>query len=85
MQFHIYLTPNAKTNSIQADGEDMFGNIVYKCRIAAAPRDGEANTALIQYLSKLLSIPKKDLHIIRWFKSRHKVIQIEREDLEIPF
>lgn len=85
MHLYIYLTPNAKSNSIHADGEDMFGNIVYKCRIAAQPKEWEANKALIKYLSDLLEVPKSNINIIRWFKSRHKVLSIDRKDLTLPF
>ncbi|USN55514.1 MAG: DUF167 domain-containing protein [Candidatus Peribacteria bacterium] len=85
MDLHIYLTPNAKSNSISADGEDMFGNVVYKCRVAAPPKEGEANKALILFLSDLLAIPKSTISITRGIKSRHKVVTIDREDLSLPF
>lgn len=85
MRLQIYLTPNSAENSIFADGDDMFGNVVYKCKIKAVPKQWKANKELIKYLSDLLSIPKSSISIVRWAKSRHKVVEIDRDNLTLPF
>ena len=56
-----------------------------RIRIAAAPEDGKANTALLGFLSKTLDCPKRDLQLISGEKSRLKTITLpleRREKLE---
>jgi len=56
-----------------------------RIRIAAAPEDGKANTALLGFLSKTLDCPKRDLQLISGEKSRLKTIALpleRREKLE---
>lgn len=48
-----------------------------KIKLTAAPVDGEANQALIKFLSVLLQVPKKDILLLRGESSRHKLIQIK--------
>jgi len=44
--------------------------------LAAAPEDGKANVEMLNFLSKTLGCPKRDLRIISGEKSRLKVIAI---------
>ncbi len=46
-------------------------------RIAAQPREGEANAELVRFLSVLLGIPKGSIHIIKGGTSHHKVVVIQ--------
>lgn len=85
MKLHIYLTPNAKSNSIHTEGEDLYGNTVYKCRIAAPPQNWEANKALIRFLSDQLGVSRTSISILKGHKSRHKIVWIDKADLVIPF
>jgi len=50
-----------------------------KIRIAAAPEDGRANAELINFLSKSLDCPKRDLQILSGEKSRLKTIALPVE------
>ena len=45
-------------------------------RLAAAPVDGAANDALIDFLADLLGRPKRDVSIVAGHKSRNKRIAI---------
>ncbi len=45
-------------------------------RLAAAPVDGAANDALIEFLADLLGRPKRDVSILAGHKSRNKRIAI---------
>ncbi|GAB4184830.1 MAG: hypothetical protein Tsb0015_01350 [Simkaniaceae bacterium] len=47
-----------------------------KIKLQAAPEKGRANEALIQYLSKILSIPKKDIAMKSGASSRLKQLII---------
>ena len=50
--------------------------------VRAAAQDGQANKMLINYLAKLLCLPKKTMVIHRGGESRHKVIRIAMPDVE---
>ena len=50
-----------------------------RIRIAAAPEDGKANAEMLNFLSKALGCPKRDLRLISGEKSRLKVIAIPVE------
>jgi uncharacterized protein (TIGR00251 family) len=49
-------------------------------RLAAAPVDGAANDALIEFLADLLGRPKRDVSILAGHKSRNKRIAIDGLD-----
>jgi uncharacterized protein (TIGR00251 family) len=50
-----------------------------RIRLAAAPEDGKANAEMLNFLSKTLGCPKRDLRLISGEKSRLKVIAIPVE------
>ena len=45
-------------------------------RLAAAPVDGAANSELVELISRILRIPKRDVTIVAGERSRHKRIRI---------
>jgi uncharacterized protein (TIGR00251 family) len=45
-------------------------------RLAAAPVDGAANTALIELLSETLGVPKRQITIVSGEKSRTKRVKV---------
>jgi uncharacterized protein (TIGR00251 family) len=47
-----------------------------RVRIATAPEDGKANAELLNFLSKSLNCPKRDLRILAGEKSRLKSVAI---------
>ncbi|XP_055643707.1 UPF0235 protein C15orf40 homolog [Toxorhynchites rutilus septentrionalis] len=69
----IQAKPGAKSNGITDIGEEGVG-----VQIAAPPVDGEANTELIKYLSKLLELRKSDVSLDRGSKSRQKTVVLEK-------
>ncbi len=72
MILHVKISPNAKKNSI----EGFLDNIL-KIKIHAEPDKGKANSELIQFLAKKLSIPKKNISIISGHTTRIKKLSIE--------
>ncbi|MDR2717395.1 MAG: DUF167 domain-containing protein [Treponema sp.] len=50
-----------------------------RIRLAAAPEDGKANAEMINFLSKTLDCPKRDLQILSGEKSRIKTVAIPLE------
>ncbi|XP_053679382.1 UPF0235 protein C15orf40 homolog [Anopheles nili] len=69
----ILAKPGAKTSGITDVSDEGIG-----CQIAAPPIDGEANTELIKYLSKLLNMRKSDVSLDRGSKSRQKTIVLDK-------
>ncbi|XP_005090262.1 UPF0235 protein C15orf40 homolog [Aplysia californica] len=56
VEIKILAKPGSKHNSITGLSEEGVG-----VQIAAPPVDGEANTELVKYLTKLLAVRKSDL------------------------
>ena len=83
MQLYLHITPNAKSNELSIYGQDLYGNTVYKCKLAAKPVDGEANKALIAYLAEFLDIPKRLISLERGATSRQKVLYIDYDQQHI--
>ncbi|HEX3012049.1 MAG TPA: DUF167 domain-containing protein [Syntrophomonadaceae bacterium] len=49
---------------------------ILKIKLTAPPVDGEANLALIEYLSSLLGVPKRSINLIKGETSRNKLVEI---------
>jgi uncharacterized protein (TIGR00251 family) len=47
-----------------------------KVSLTAPPVDGEANEALLAFLSKLLSVPRREVRLLRGETSRRKTVQL---------
>lgn len=56
------------------------GNQGLKLKITAPPVDGQANKAVVDYFSKLLSCPKKSIRIASGFKSKRKILIFDVPD-----
>ncbi|CCY63967.1 MAG: DUF167 domain-containing protein [Candidatus Gastranaerophilaceae bacterium] len=75
----LRISPNASKNEIIKTEEGI------KVKITAQPIDGKANKALIEYLSKLLKIPKSLFEIVKGETSKDKNVLIRtrnEEDIE---
>ncbi len=69
--FNARITPYSRENKIDfRDGEVSI-------KIRSVPAEGRANKALIEFLSILLSIPRRNISIRQGFASRNKVIELE--------
>ena len=67
----IHATPGATTT--QAAG--LYGDAL-RVRLAAAPVDGKANTALIAWASNTFAVPKKQVQLLHGAAGRQKTLQI---------
>lgn len=70
----IHAKPGAKQNSITDILNEAIG-----VQIAAPPVDGEANTELVKYISKVLQLRKSDVSVDRGSKSREKTLMIHKD------
>ncbi|XP_033750741.1 UPF0235 protein C15orf40 homolog [Pecten maximus] len=71
----ILAKPGAKFNAITGVGEEGVG-----VQISAPPVDGEANIALVKYLSKVLGVRKSDVSLDKGSRSRQKMILVSGMD-----
>lgn len=74
----IHAKPGAKQNGITDISADAIG-----VQIAAPPVDGEANTELVKYLSKVLQLRKSDVSLDRGSKSREKTVLVAKNSIDI--
>ena len=72
----VRLTPGASADRIDGWGVDAEGRPVLKVRVRARPVEGEANTALLRLLSKVLDLPKSAVTLERGGQSRLKMITV---------
>ena len=51
-----------------------------KLRLAAPPVEGKANKALIDFIARLLGVPRAQVRLVRGEASRDKVVAVEVAD-----
>ncbi len=71
MVLRIKVKPNSKTDEIirEADGS-------LKVKIRAQPIEGKANKYLLEYLGKVLGLPKSGLSLLKGESNSFKTIEI---------
>jgi uncharacterized protein (TIGR00251 family) len=74
----IRVTPRANCNEIV----EVLSDGTLKVRLTAPPVEGQANAALIAFLSEVLGIPKSRFEIIAGEKGRDKLISILDADAD---
>ncbi|MFH1970275.1 MAG: DUF167 domain-containing protein [Verrucomicrobiota bacterium] len=67
----VHACPRAAQDAVQG----LHGDAV-KIRLRAPPADGQANDALIAFLSQILDVPARDLIILAGHSSRRKRVAI---------
>ncbi|XVF61856.1 hypothetical protein PTKIN_Ptkin08bG0167700 [Pterospermum kingtungense] len=76
----IHAKPGAKSSSITDFSEDAVG-----VQIDAPAKDGEANAALLDYISSVLGVKRRQVSIGSGSKSRDKVVIVEEITLQSAF
>lgn len=71
MKLRVRVIPNAKKSAFdgQRDGEWIL-------RLNAPPVDGKANKAAVEFIAKLLGIPRSAVLLVSGEKGRHKIFEI---------
>ncbi|MBF0224528.1 MAG: YggU family protein [Desulfobacterales bacterium] len=75
LHLKIFVQPKSSKNSIVGIHGDAL-----KIKIAAPPVDNEANKSCIEFLSKILKMPKSSMDIISGHTSRTKMLSIKFND-----
>lgn len=68
----VKVQPRSSRNQIVGEQEGAL-----KVKLTAPPVDGEANQALINFLARLLGIPKRDITILKGETSRLKYVELK--------
>ncbi len=71
VRLEVKVQPRSSRNQIV--GEQ---NGALKIKLTAPPVEGEANAALIDFLSSCLKIPRKDINLVKGDTSRLKLVEI---------
>jgi uncharacterized protein (TIGR00251 family) len=72
VRLHLFIQPKSSKNQIVGPHNGML-----KIKIAAPPVDGEANSALIEYLAKFFKVPKRSITLVKGDTGRQKTVDIE--------
>ncbi|MFI5164539.1 MAG: DUF167 domain-containing protein [Bacteroidia bacterium] len=75
MYFHCIVKPQSKIDSVTVNPDNSL-----RVKIKAQPVDGKANEYLVNYLSGIFSLPKKNIQVISGFTSSHKRINIVADE-----
>ena len=70
--FTVHVVPRSSRISVAYQSEKNL-----KVKLTAPPVEGAANKQLIEVLSKLLTLPRKNLEIISGLQSKTKMIRIQ--------
>ncbi|OAY78421.1 UPF0235 protein [Ananas comosus] len=76
----VHAKPGSKVATITEIGDEALG-----VQIDAPARDGEANAALLDYISSVLGVKKRQVSIGSGSKSREKVVLVEDATLQSVF
>ncbi len=75
MLIHCIVKPKSKVDSVALNPDGSL-----RIKIKAPPVDGKANEYLIEYLSDVFKIKKKNIEIISGHTNSHKRINIVEEE-----
>ena len=67
----VHVQPNARASEVVSFTADVL-----RLKIAAPPVKGKANAELVEFLSRILSIRRGDITIVRGQTSRDKLLEI---------
>ena len=59
------------------EGVAGFEGGVLRIRLNAPPVEGQANAALVRFLSKALRVPKSSIELIAGEKGRNKIVRVD--------
>ena len=72
----LKITPKSQTNQVIECYTQLDGRVALKLKIKGVPEKGKVNQEIINYLAKVLKLPKSNLQLISGLTSRNKLLQI---------
>jgi hypothetical protein len=76
LSVEVRLTPKGGRDSLDGIETLANGRSVLKARVRAAPTGGDANTALLRMMAKMLGVPVRDVTLVAGATSRIKRLAI---------
>ncbi len=76
MRIHIHVVPGSKKQSVEKQGQDIYGHEVYKVKIAEKPIDGEATRWALRAVAEHFGVPLRNVKLIAGETSREKIVEI---------
>ena len=70
----VKVFPNSRKEEIIKKSKDIF-----KIKVKEKPKMGKANKAVIKLLSNFFKIPQSKIRLIKGFKERSKIFEINAE------
>ena len=74
----VYVSPRATANKVAG-----AHNGAVKIALTAPPVDGAANKALVEFLARMLGVPKGSVRLLSGETSRNKVVRVEGIDAQV--
>lgn len=71
VRIHFFIQPKASRNEVIGPHNNEI-----KIKLSAPPVDGKANEELIDYLSDIFSVPKRQIILVKGETNRHKTVDI---------
>jgi len=78
-QIAVRVTPRSAKPGIGGWRAGADGREELDIRVAEAPSDGAANSAVVKLLAKALGVPRSEVEIVSGHASRHKRIALPLE------
>ena len=75
----LLVKPGAKQNNITTAADQLMTCDEVGVQIAAPPRDGEANEGVVDYVSSVLALKKRQVSLHSGHKARNKVVLVDFE------
>jgi uncharacterized protein (TIGR00251 family) len=72
----VRVTPRGRRDVVEGFAADADGRPRLRVRLAAAPVEGAANTALIALLAKAIGVRKSDVTIVSGETAREKIVAV---------
>ncbi|WII70617.1 DUF167 family protein [Bdellovibrio sp. 22V] len=71
VRLHLFIQPKASKNEVVGPHNGEL-----KVKITAPPIDGRANEGLIEFLSDLFDVPKRNITLVKGDTGRHKTVDV---------
>ncbi|HLL04321.1 MAG TPA: DUF167 domain-containing protein [Myxococcaceae bacterium] len=72
VELSLLVQPRASRTRVLGEHDGLL-----KLQLAAPPVDGEANAALVEFLAKLLGVPRRQVSLIAGDASRRKRVSVQ--------
>jgi uncharacterized protein (TIGR00251 family) len=73
MKIQVKVKPGSKTEGLSREGDSFI------IKVKEPPKEGKANQAVIKLLAEHFGVPQSQVRILSGFRSRSKVVEVNRE------